>query len=236
MKIALLSDIHANLTALEAVISHCFKKYNQNIPIIHLGDCVDYGMRPNEVIQILSNIKSQMLANIMGNHELALLGKRLDCFSSKRGYDANCYTQSILIHNSYDFIYNMQESGYVFEFDNKKFLIIHGDITDPYWGNMNDGEKKEPIYTQYDYVISGHTHISSLSYLTNKKKYKKTIFINPGSVGQPRNCNTKAQYAVLDTDTDSIYFESVYYDYKIEQALYNGEVDSYYKERLSKGI
>lgn len=236
MQIAIISDIHANLTALEAVLSHCFTKYNLNIPIIHLGDCIDYGMRPNEVIKILSNIKSQMIANIVGNHEIALYGLKTNYFSSERGYNANRYTKSILTKNSYDFIDNMQESGYKFELDGKKFLAIHGDLSDPHWGVMNNEEKKSVAYSQYDYVVSGHTHISSLAYSINKKEYKKTIFINPGSVGQPRNLNIAAQYAVLDTKSDSICFEAIHYDYKIEQALYTDKVDLYYKNRLAKGI
>lgn len=236
MQIAIFSDIHANLTALEAVLSHCFKKYGSNIYIIHLGDCIDYGMRPNEVIKMLSSIKSQMLANIAGNHEMALYGIKVDYFSSKRGYKANCYTKSILTQDSYDFINNMQKSGYIFEIDNKKFLAIHGDLTEPHWGNMNNEEKKSTAYNQYDYVLSGHTHINSLSYSINKAEHKRTIFINPGSIGQPRNLNPKAQYAVLDTESNSIYFEAVYYDYKIEQSLYTDNVDLYYRDRLAKGI
>ena len=68
MLIAVFSDIHANLTALETVISHCEQNYKY-ISFIHLGDCIDYGMRPNETIVKLLSIKDKMLVNIKGNHE-----------------------------------------------------------------------------------------------------------------------------------------------------------------------
>ena len=64
---------------------------------------------------------------------------------------------------------------------------------------------------------------------------KKVIFINPGSVGQPRNHNPKAQYAVLDTDKGASLI-SVPYDVELEQSLYNDQVDPFYSERLTNGV
>ena len=65
---------------------------------------------------------------------------------------------------------------------------------------------------------------------------KKTVFINPGSVGQPRNHNPYAQYGILDTQTQNYEHRSVRYDVDKEQALFDPRVDSFYKERLKKGI
>ena len=219
MKIALFADIHANLTAFEAVLKNCFDKYGKDIAIIHLGDCVDYGMRPNDVIKLLSELKKQILVNIKGNHESALLDIEVNRFSSERGYNANLYTKSILTPFSWNFIRVMQENSCELKISGKNILVVHGDLSDVRWGKMSSEERLLPVYHQYDYVISGHTHISSLFYTVNKENCKKTIFINPGSIGQPRNCNVNAQYAVIDTKTDSIYFEAVPYDYKKEQSL-----------------
>ena len=235
MKIAVFSDIHANLTALETVLSHCNNNY-KDISYIHLGDCIDYGMRPNETISKLISIQDRIIANIKGNHEMALYGFEKDRFSSQRGADANTYTKSILNKNSTDFINKMSDNFVEFEIDNKLFLCIHGDLSDIYWGKMNDEELRQEKYQKYDYVLSGHTHIPSLRDVINKEKKQKTLFVNPGSIGQPRNLNPNTQYCVIDTTTSSIHFHSLKYDIKTETNLYKDEIDLYYRDRLYQGI
>ena len=71
-KLIILSDIHANLTALLAVLDDAFSKYQPDA-IVSLGDIVNYGMRPNEVINALNQISCPVIVNLMGNHEKALL-------------------------------------------------------------------------------------------------------------------------------------------------------------------
>ena len=234
MKIAVISDIHANLSAFNAIINDCNTKYGK-IQIIHLGDCIDYGMRPNETISELEGLKSLIIVNIKGNHERALLGFEKERFSSPRGVVANNYTKSILTQTSLDYIAKMQDDFTELEINGKKILCVHGDLSDRYWGKMKDDETKKSIYLNYDYIISGHTHIPSLRTVIEDKS-KKTVFINPGSVGQPRNLKPSAQYCVIDFKTDSVDFNSVPYDIEMEQSLYSGQIDEYYKERLSKGI
>ena len=234
MLIAVFSDIHANLTALETVISHCEQNY-KDISFIHLGDCIDYGMRPNETIVKLLSIKDKMLVNIKGNHERALLGYEKDRFSSQRGADANNYTKNILNKLSINFINQMSDNISELELNNKLILCVHGDLTDKHWGKMKDEELLNEKYQKYDYVLSGHTHISSLRAIINSEKTHKTLFINPGSIGQPRNLNPNAQYCVIDTLTSSVIFHSLNYNIEEETKLYNNEIDLYYKERLFKG-
>ena len=60
--------------------------------------------------------------------------------------------------------------------------------------------------------------------------------MNPGSVGQPRNHNSAAQFAILDSETEEIHFVKVEYDIEKEQSLYNGEIDDFYKNRLKEGV
>lgn len=236
MQIGVISDIHANLSALNSTIKDCFKKYGDKIKFIHLGDCIDYGMRPNEVIGALKALDDNIIVSIKGNHERALFGFECERFSSKRGLEANNYTKAVITGDSLEYIKNFKDSYYELEVSGKKILVIHGDLDDIYWGKMNDDEILNPSYLNYDYVISGHTHIPSLRNVINKEKTKKTIFINPGSVGQPRNLNPKAQYCVIDFSLDTIKFEGVRYDILSEQKLYDGNIDNYYKERLLRGI
>ncbi len=235
MKIAILSDIHANLTALKAVLADCYAKYQDNINFINLGDCIDYGMNPNEVVSELINLKDRLILNIKGNHERAILGFEFDRFSSQRGKEANQYTNSILNKQSFDFIKHMKDCPFEIILCDKKILCVHGDLTDLYWGKMNDDEIKKEDYLKYDFILSGHTHISSFRTIIQNKE-KKVNFINSGSVGQPRNLNPNAQYCVLDLDASAVSFNSVAYNIVLEQKKYNGKIDEYYRDRLSKGI
>ena len=71
---------------------------------------------------------------------------------------------------------------------------------------------------------------------TEYRNKKRTIFINPGSVGQPRNHNPYAQYGILDLTTGNYEHRSVWYDVEEEQKLFSDSVDSFYKTRLTLGI
>lgn len=243
MKLIVLSDIHANLSALTSVLDDIQNKYVPDAYVI-LGDIVNYCMRPNEVITRLKQIKTPVICNLFGNHENALFGRNIDKFSTTRGLLMLNYTKSIMNSESAEYItHNLISSGMKeTTIDGKMFLFVHGNIADPYWGKMTDDQIANGIYSKYDYVVSGHSHIPHyIEHFYNSDDFayrnkKKTIFINPGSVGQPRNHNNRAQYSFLDTRQESCYFESVEYDYRYEQSLFTDEVDLFYRDRLSKGI
>lgn len=123
----------------------------------------------------------------------------------------------------------------------KKCLAVHGSLEEPYWKGI-DLTKTLKEYSNYDYVFSGHTHLPHFIekyYVCDdmqRRNKKKTVFINPGSVGQPRNLNNMAQFVILDMETERIAFEKVKYDIGAEQADYDGQVDAFYRERLRWGI
>jgi len=243
VRLIILSDIHASLSALRAVVDDFSKKYSPD-GILLLGDIINYGMRPNGVIELLRSIDIPFMANIFGNHEKALFDGDTSNFSTERGKRLLDYTRSILSTESIDYIHdNCNQKGYV-ELDlcGKHILVIHGSFADPFWGKMTDVEMSDSRYSEYDYVISGHSHIPHFIekfYASDAPEYrnkKRTVFINPGSVGQPRNHNPKAQYACLDMEAETIHFNSVGYDIATEQSLYPENLDSFYSERLAKGI
>lgn len=97
-------------------------------------------------------------------------------------------------------------------------------------------------YARYDFVLCGHSHVPHLTehfYSVQNPDYrnkKRVVFINPGSVGQPRNHNPRAQYAYFDTDTEAIHFNSAAYDIESERSLYPSDLDEFYSERLVRGI
>lgn len=239
---AILSDIHGNQFALNEVINDL---NNQDADsIILLGDLIDYGMQSNEVIEsVKDNLSSKIICNIWGNHEKAILTKDFNHFSSKRGVDSAKFTESQLNMESKDYLENelIHEGKYEFEIDNKKVLAVHGSLNDFYWkaifpDNLNGD------YSDYDIVLSGHSHYPHVFQhfyeadnpaMRNKKS---VLFINPGSVGQPRNHNPNAQYAVLDTDSMGVELRYVKYPKEEAMALYDGNIDDFYRLRLDNGI
>ena len=244
MKILIVSDIHANLTAFDTVMAHAEKIYGGNIPIAHLGDVVNYGMRPNETMSRLSALDARMIVNLAGNHERGVLGMDMERFSSSRGADACRYTQSILDRMWFDYIHAaMISTPHEMNLAGHRVLFVHGDLNDPYWGGMQESEMVRGVYRDYDYVICGHTHVPFLKekfYSDDSPKGRrgktKTTFINPGSVGQPRNHNPASQYAILDLESGTVHFNAVNYNIGAETALYKGEVHLFYCDRLTIGV
>lgn len=241
MKYAILSDVHANVTALKEVLSFINLKYhNEEVKFILLGDYINYGPRPNETIKILRSLN--ILSSINGNHENSILTGEVSRFSSKRGIDSLKYTSSIMNPDSMEFISSNKNGTQDIVIGNKKVLLVHGDLTDIFWGKMTRIEMEKDIYSPYDYVLSGHTHIPHLAeffYTADIPGYrfkKKTIFINPGSVGQPRNHNSLAQFCLLDISLETFYFEKVSYNIDLEKSYYSDEFDTFYKDRLDTGI
>lgn len=243
MRIILLSDIHANLTALQAILDDIqgigsFDSY------VVLGDLVNYGSRPNEVIDLIDQLSPKIIINLWGNHEYSIFGGSLDCFSSDRGRAVLRYTNTILTEKSRNYLDSqMSHSGYEeCIIEGKKFLFIHGNLDDPYWGKFGIDKMNDERYAEFDYVISGHSHIPfyvEQFFSSDNREYrnkKRTIFINPGSVGQPRNHNPFAQYGILDTLTGNYEHRSVRYDVIEEQAFFDNNINLFYKERLILGI
>lgn len=237
---AILSDIHGNLFALKEVVND-FEDIDY---VILLGDLIDYGMQSNEVIKfIYDNLTSKIICNLWGNHEKAILTEDYNHFSSKRGVESAQYTNSQLSDFSKFYLDNecTHEGFYQMPLDGKRVLAVHGSLNDYYWksifpDNLN-GE-----YLDYDMVLSGHSHYPHVFQKfyevdnPDMRNKKSVLFINPGSVGQPRNHNPNAQYAVLDTESMTVELKSVKYPKDEAMGLYDGSVDDFYRKRLERGI
>lgn len=242
-KIILLSDIHANLTALCAVLSDISAKYQPDAFVL-LGDVVNYGMRPNEVIDKLSQLEYPLIVNLQGNHEKAILDDDLNCFATERGKGLLRYTLSVLSDKSLSYIKGKMnpDAHCCIEVAGKHLLFLHGDVDDPYWGKLTTDKTNDIRYSSYDYVFSGHTHIPHYieSYFKidcpELRNRKKTVFINPGSVGQPRNQNPCAQYVYIELSNNRVHYNSVSYDVEMERSLYPNQIDTFYRDRLLLGI
>lgn len=243
MRLVLLSDIHANLTALQAVLKDT-ESIGEVDSFALLGDFVNYGPRPNEAIKIAKQLSKPLIVNLWGNHEYSIFGGSLDRFATDRGRAVLKYTNTILTEDSREYLdkcmnhQGMEEK----EIGGKRILFMHGNLDDPYWGKFGIDKMNDERFAEYDYVISGHSHVPHYVehfFASDDATYrnkKRTIFINPGSVGQPRNHNPYAQYGILDVESGNYEHRCVWYDVKEEQKLFSDRVDKFYKDRLTLGI
>ncbi|MDR2194760.1 MAG: metallophosphatase family protein [Treponema sp.] len=241
MRLLIAADIHANVSALEAVLRDVAAYHIERTVL--LGDHIDYGMRPNEVIALVKEFPYPIDVNIWGNHEKAIMDGNLERFSSERGRAFSTYTRKLLSEESKKYIReNMNASGWEEQvYDDKRYMMIHGSVQDVFWQGIFTGTDVEP-YSEYDYVLCGHSHrpfcFEKYAAIDNPgmRNMKKTVFINPGSVGQPRNHQPCACYAVLDTATGWVHLNTAHYNVTEEQKLYGDNVDVFYKTRLERGV
>ncbi len=239
---AILSDIHGNDHALKMIVEDM--KRQEISAVILLGDLIDYGMRSNQVVYYIEHeIPYKIICSLWGNHENAIMTEDFSRFSSQRGVESAKYTMKVLSVDTKKFIQDRCNSTgmEVFELDGKRCLAVHGSLEDYFWKGILPNDVRGD-YSGYDIVFSGHTHYSHFFHKfydspdTSMRNQKAVYFLNPGSVGQPRNHNPLAQYAVLDTETLCVDMRAVRYDIKAVQSLYSDVVSEFYKNRLEKGV
>lgn len=242
MKYAILSDIHGNMYALGRVLED-MRRFSPE-GVVLLGDLIDYGMQSNEVVDALQeNLGYDIICNIWGNHERAILLEDFSGFSSQRGAECAKRTASLLTEETREYLDTIlnHDGKQEFSLDNRLCLAVHGSMENPYWKSISH-DNVHGEYDQYDIVLSGHSHYSHVFtklYIADNPERRDrhaVLFVNPGSVGQPRNHNPNAQYALLDTETMSVCLRAVSYEIGNAMALYDGSVDVFYRDRLKHGI
>jgi len=194
MRLAILSDLHANIISLKRVIRDI--KNNSVDHLVILGDLIGYYYWPIEVIEILSDFKCTI---IKGNHE-DCLNKELD----------NSYNHGIRLAN--DLLTKSQKEIIIalpdkeeLITDNLKILFKHsflennGILSYVYPNKINTGLKNViDIEYSYDYIFIGHSHHQFIC------SFNGIIIANPGSVGQPRDIGNLASYIIFDTENKTI--------------------------------
>lgn len=228
MRIALISDIHSNIHALNAVVKDAQKHKADTYWL--LGDVVDYGANPNEVIEALMQLPIAQWVG--GNHDAALF-LDVHCSGTHEGTQSYLYTKSILTRANADWLrkHCTPKIKILPEYD---MTLLHGTPEDPYWGYLFPDDEKAMLDVSEQIGTSvlcvGHTH----------RQFDIEIrpghhIVNPGSVGQPRNGNPKAQYVLFDGK--SFQLRSV--DYDIESAalaIYSAGLPRTLAQRLYVGL
>ena len=192
--IALISDIHGNYEALKAVLSQIDQMGIRDIYC--LGDVTGYYSQVNECCD---ELRKRKVPSVMGNHDW-YMASGIDCLRSQSVRDCMAYQRKIITDQNRLWIESFPTMIKV-----QGISLVHGG-----WNNPIDEylEPNEKYFKSIDgnLFASGHTHIQRID------KYTDKIYCNPGSVGQPRDGDNRAAFAVFDGANFELC--RVKYDYK----------------------
>ena len=227
MRYALISDIHANLAALDAVLADIDRRGDADA-IYHLGDLVGYSAEPNEVVH---RLRERAIAGVAGNYDSTVATGYAHC-----GCRSESPRQEELAHISYQYTLDVTTpetkrylGGLPFSLDLRplgghtsgpRLSLVHGTPTlnTVYWTEDRTDEfclkmAAHAGLKQGDAIAFGHTH----------KPWHRVVegihFVNTGSVGRPKDGNWHACYVLLDLGGDATHVEHVRVPYDIERTI-----------------
>ena len=238
MRVAVVSDIHGNLAALEAVLAAIDREPPDEIWC--LGDIVGYGARPNECCAV---VRERATTCLGGNHDLAVRGTiDLNDFSGDAGIAAE-WTRGVLTPESLAFLETLETHGTAHE-----VALYHGSARDPVWEYVlsDDAAAVTLLLTDAQTVLVGHSHVALMvsSKLAGGPAPQGTTVdlrtsrwvLNPGSVGQPRDGDPRAAYLTLDLDAKTATFQRVVYDVaRTQQEIRDAGLPEMLAQRLETG-
>ena len=230
MIIAIISDVHSNLTALEAVIDK-LPRYDE---LFCLGDIVGYGPQPNEVVSRLVGLRPTV--TLVGNHDYATVSGDVQGFSANAATAVE-WTRQKLDRASRDYLAALKPSARI-EREGRMFALFHGSPRDPLNEYVFPGipvaiGRSLVRAASAGIVLLGHTHMPMLY------RFEDSVLANPGSVGQPRDGDPRASFALLTLSQGDVKFEVRRVEYDIDavadQILHSG-LPSFLAERLYIGV
>jgi predicted phosphodiesterase len=219
MRIAVISDIHANARALDAVLEQIDAERVDAIWC--LGDTVGYGPRPNECCDV---VMERANYSLVGNHDLVVLGQlSVGDFNDEAAAAAN-WTSRVLTAGSRAFLEGLEPAGTVEGVD-----LFHASARDPVWEYVLTEEAASATLelSQAPLVLVGHSHVAlalsqngrgvsgGMAPAGSRVELDGRWLLNPGSVGQPRDGDPRAAWLLLDLDEMSAEFHRV--PYSIQQ-------------------
>ncbi len=243
MRVAIVSDIHANLPAFQAVL-HDAEAAGPLDALWCLGDVVGYGPHPNECIALLRRYRHRTVA---GNHDLAACGTMGTEEFNDAAAAAVRWTAAQLSAAARAFL---QELALVEE--EAAFTLVHGSLRWPEWEYLLSSEQAQAHFELQRtlYGLVGHSHLPFVCWeepdgpprLAPARDGERVelgeqrLILNPGGVGQPRDGDPRAAYALYDSDARSVTYHRVAYDIEATQrAMEAARLPRWLIERLSVG-
>ena len=243
MRVAVISDIHGNAQALQAVLAAIEAEAPDAVWC--LGDTVGYGPRPNECCSLVQEAADVCL---VGNHDLLALGKEVR--ESEFNVDANTairWTRDVLDEPSRVFLASLEPQARL-----ERAELFHASARDPVWEYVLSGESALATFelTEAPLVLVGHSHVPFAISLegdelggahapggTETDLFPGRWLCNPGSVGQPRDGDARAAWLLVDFDAGSASYRRVAYDLEATQAaILEAGLPRSLAERLAHGI
>ena len=212
MKLAILSDIHANLHALQAVLA-CIDRARPDA-VMCLGDLVGYGAHPNEVIDL---IRERNIPTVMGNYDEGVGFDLDDCGcmypdaeDDRRGRQSLLWTRQRVTPDRKAYLRELPLQIRR-DMPNARLLLVHGSprrINEYLYADRPDATFERIVKVAgCDVLFFGHTH------LPYQKRVGRTLFVNTGSVGKPKDGDPRAGYVIVDlARRPGVEFRRVAYD------------------------
>ena len=223
MRVLVISDIHANYTALEAVL----KDAGQVDETWCLGDLVGYGPDPNAVVEEIQDIPN--LTCLLGNHDVAAIGKMpLETFNGDARRSL-IYHEKVLSASNLDYMRTLSSNTKVCG----DATLAHGSPRDPLWEYILNSFSAQLNFDHFNTTscFVGHSHIQCSFLMDGNSKrvtlgqttpdvvveLRPKIILNPGSVDQPRDRDPRAAYAIYDTEAQTWTPRRVSYNIPVVQ-------------------
>jgi predicted phosphodiesterase len=241
-KVLVISDVHANLTALEAVLADA-GKVNE---VWCLGDIAGYGPDPNECIERIQALPE--LTCMMGNHDYGAIGNMaLETFNVD-AKKALLWQRDILTNASKEFLHTLsQEPGVC-----GSVTLVHGSPRDPIWEYVMNTlvARVNLAYFETLWCFLGHSHFQAVFQYhaetddvsievprpAERYELKERALLNPGSVGQPRDRDPRAAYAIFLPKEKAWEPRRVEYDIKsVQKRILDAGLPPRHAERLAGG-
>lgn len=242
MRVLVMSDVHANYTALQAVLQDA----GEVDETWCLGDLVGYGPDPNAVVEEISEIPN--LTCMMGNHDIAVTGKMpFDTFNND-ARAALMHHEKVLTATNMDFLRGLHMATFVHE----GVTLAHGSPRDPLWEYVISAMVARVNFSYFETQVCfvGHSHVQGLfeynaqndrivhrqPTLDKKIKLNSKMILNPGSVGQPRDRDPRAAYAIYDALDNSWTPRRVEYNIAaVQQRIREAKLPEKHALRLAEG-
>jgi predicted phosphodiesterase len=218
MRYAIIADIHANLAAFEAVLGD-IEQQGGVAEIWCLGDIVGYGPDPHRCIELLRRYKHVCVA---GNHDWAAIGKVSTSYFNPLAATACQWTAQQLSPKDIKYLGNLPLT-----LEKESFTLVHGSPIEPIWEYVISTTiaAKNFDFFNSPFCLVGHSHVPAIfkdeggSCLSNPFSPgiglvlgENRMIINPGGVGQPRDGDARASYAIYDSEGRVIRLYRIPYD------------------------
>lgn len=218
MEIGVISDVHGNTVALDAVFA--------DMPAVDAlacaGDVVGYNPWHAECV---AAVRERSIPTVSGNHDRAVASETRFAFNSMAGAGV-AHARETLTEDQIEWLRSLPTTRR--EFDGR-VRVVHGHPENPDRYTYT-GEFSPDLLGEEDVLVLGHTHVQG------HERFDEGVVMNPGSVGQPRDGDPRAAYAVLDLDDLTVTEHRVEYDIdRVREAVAEADLPARIGDRLAEG-